>query len=156
MKRSLFGALAALMLVAAGVFWWQGRAAVEQAAPPPVPSSAPSDIDGEDDGLPEADMSDVEGPEPPTARAASREERRFNRLDRNQDGRITRNEMMAARARDFRKLDVDGNNLLTFEEWAVKTSDRFRNADANNDGALTREEFATTKPPARPKQKCKC
>lgn len=154
MKRSLFGALAALMMVAAGVFWWAGRAAVEQAAPLPAPSVEASQAD--EDALPEADLEDVEGPDPPTARAATREERRFNRIDRNQDGRITRAEMMATRARDFRKLDVDGNNLLTFEEWAVKTSDRFKGADANGDGQLSREEFATTRPPSKPKQKCKC
>lgn len=157
MKRSLFGALSALMLVAAGLFWWQGHAAVEQAAPLAAIASAPPDQDAAlEDEIPDADLSGMEGPEPPTARTATREERRFNRLDRDQDGRITRKEMMALRVRDFRKLDTDGNNLLTFEEWAVKTSDRFKAADANGDGWLGRKEFETTRPKEPPKPKCKC
>ena len=36
MNRILLGALAALLLASAGVFWWQGRAATERGAPPPA------------------------------------------------------------------------------------------------------------------------
>ncbi|MDE2561234.1 MAG: hypothetical protein KGL48_03205 [Sphingomonadales bacterium] len=156
MKRSLFGALSALLLVAAGLFWWEGHAAVEQAAPPAAIASAPPQDEATDDAIPDSDVSDLEGPEPPIAREATREERRFNRLDRNQDGCISRNEMLAPRVRDFRKLDVDHNNLLTFEEWAVKTSNRFKAADGDGDGSLTRAEFASTRPRDKPKPKCKC
>ena len=152
MNRTLLGALAALLLVAAGVFWWQGRAEVEAGAPPPEPLAAST----EPASLPSADVADMEGPAPPEASALSREERRFARLDRDLDGRITRNEMMAVRTGDFRKLDTDGNNLLTFEEWAVVTANRFKAADRNGDLSLTREEFATTRPKEPVKPKCKC
>jgi len=152
MNRTLLGALAALLLVAAGVFWWQGRA--DSGAGTPPPEAAPEAT--EPAPLPSADVADMEGPVPPEASAMSREERRFARLDRNIDGRITRNEMMATRTRDFRKLDTDGNNLLTFEEWAVVTANRFKAADRNGDLALTREEFATTRPKEPAKPKCKC
>jgi hypothetical protein len=152
MNRMLLGALAALLLVAAGVFWWQGRAEVAVGAPPPQladSAAAPH-------ALPSADVGDLRGPAPPEAAELSREQRRFARYDHDSDGRITRNEMMATRTRAFRELDKDGNNLLTFEEWAVSTSDRFRKADANGDLWLNREEFATTRPPERPKPKCRC
>ena len=103
-----------------------------------------------------ASVANLRGPAPPEASERTREQRRFARQDRDGDGRITRNEMMSTRTAAFRKLDTDGNNLLTFEEWAVTTSDRFKAADANGDLWLRREEFATTRPPDRPKPKCKC
>lgn len=155
MNRILLGALAALMLTAAGLFWWQGRAETEIGEPPPQLAAV-------DKGarplaeLPTANGRGLRGALPPEADAATREERRFNRVDHDHDGRITRNEMLAPRANAFRKLDVDGNNLLSFEEWAVRTSNRFKAADANRDAILTREEFATTKPKARAKPACRC
>lgn len=152
MNRMVLGALAALMLAAAGTFWWQGRAAVEQGAPPPAPG--PVD-DAMPDELPSADSSGLVGPAPPEAREASREERRFGKLDRDGDRLISRNEMLATRTRDFRKLDVDGNNLLTFEEWAVATANRFRAADRDGNFFLTPQEFATTRPKPK-KPACKC
>lgn len=153
MNRILIGALAALMLVASGVFWWQGRAATERGAPPPEAGFAaalPADE------LPSADGKGLTGAAPPEADEVTREQRRFDRLDRNRDAAITRNEMLAPRAAAFRALDTDHNNLLSFEEWAVKTSTRFRGADANGDQRLTREEFATTKPKRPPEPKCRC
>lgn len=154
MNRMLLGALGALMLVAAGVFWWQGRAAVEHNAPPqPL---ALSETASDDDEIPSADVGDVQGPDLPEASEQTREQRRFGHVDKDRDGKITRNEMLAPRVRDFRKLDVDGNNLLTFEEWAVKTSNRFKAADANGDQSLSAAEFATTKAKAAKKPACKC
>lgn len=153
MNRILLGALAALLLVAAGVFWWQGRAEVEAGAPPPDLETEEVAAPG---ALPSADVGGLRGPTPPEATEMNREQRRFARLDRDIDGRITRNEMMSTRTRDFRRLDSDGNNLLTFEEWAVATANRFKAADANGDLWLNREEFATTKPREQPKPKCKC
>lgn len=152
MNRILIGALAALMLVAAGVFWWQGRAATERGAPPPEAALAVQPADD----LPTADGKGLMGTAPPEADEQTREQRRFDRLDRNRDAAITRNEMLAPRAAAFRALDTDHNNLLSFEEWAVKTSTRFRGADANGDQRLTREEFATTKPKRAPEPKCRC
>ena len=152
MNRILLGALAALLLVASGVFWWQGRAEVEVGEIPPEPAAEVA-VPGP---LPSADVAGLRGPAPPEATEMSREQRRFARLDRDADGRITRNEMMSTRTRDFRRLDADGNNLLTFEEWAVATGNRFGAADRNGDLWLSREEFATTKPKEPAKPKCKC
>lgn len=153
MQRMVLGAFAALVLVAAGLFWWQGRAEVETGAPPPEAALEEKAAPGP---LPSADTRGLRGAAPPEASEATREQRRFGRLDRDLDGRITRNEMMSTRTRDFRKLDSDGNNLLSFEEWAVATGNRFKAADANGDLWLTREEFATTKPREQPKPRCKC
>jgi EF hand len=154
MNRIVLGAVAALLLVSAGLFWWQGRAATEIGAPPPDPASEEEvAVPG---ALPSADVRGKRGPAPPEASEATREQRRFARLDRDIDGRITRNEMLSTRTAAFRKLDTDGNNLLTFEEWAVATGNRFKSADRNGDQWLTREEFATTKPKDAPKPKCRC
>ena len=153
MNRMLLGALAALLLVAAGVFWWQGRAATERGAPPPeVAFAGATPIDE----LPTADGKGLQGAAPPEADEVTREQRRFGRLDRNRDAVVTRNEMLAPRAAFFRALDTDHNNLLSFEEWAVRTSDRFKAADGNRDLKLDRAEFATTRPKRAVQPQCRC
>ncbi|MCB2082832.1 MAG: hypothetical protein KDD90_02105 [Sphingomonadaceae bacterium] len=155
MNRILLGAFGALVLAGVGLFWWQGRAQVEQGAPPPDPATL-ADPDAEPE-TPVADAGDMRGPAPPEATELSREQRRFFRYDRNRDLRITRNEMLSTRTNDFRKLDKDGNNLLTFEEWAVTTATRFDKADANGDRELSQREFATTAPKrSARKPACKC
>lgn len=153
MNRVVFGALSALLLAAAGLFWWQGRAETAIGDAPPELAVEEKTAPGP---LPSADTQGMRGPTPPEATEVTREQRRFARLDRDIDGRITRNEMMSTRTDDFRKLDVDGNNLLTFEEWAVTTGNRFKAADGNGDLWLSREEFATTRPKEQPKPKCRC
>ncbi|KQM13036.1 EF-hand domain-containing protein [Novosphingobium sp. Leaf2] len=150
MNRFLLGGLAVFVLLGVGLFWWQSRAEVESAAPPPV-ATVPSPTT-----LPSADVADAVGPAPPEATELNREQRRFGRYDRDRDGRISRNEMLSTRADGFRKLDKDGNNLLTFEEWAVATVDKFSEADADRDGFLTPAEFRKTAPPPKPKSKCRC
>ncbi len=154
MNRILVGALGALLLVASGLFWWQGRAAV---SPPSTPSHlALTSAPAADEELPDSDAGDAVGPGLPEASEQSREQKRFDRLDKNRDGKITRTEMLSPRVKDFRKLDVDGNNLLTFDEWAVATDNRFKGADKNGDGNLDRDEFRATKPKAPKKAACKC
>lgn len=152
MNRFLLGGLAVLLMFGVGLLWLQGRAAVEEAAPPPAaaPSAEPRD-------LPSADPGDLRGPEPPEATPLTREQRRFGRYDRDHDGRISRVEMLSTRTDGFRQLDKDGNNLLTFEEWAVATVDKFDHADVNRDDWLTPQEFArTAPPPPRAKPRCGC
>ncbi|MXP25249.1 hypothetical protein GRI39_04215 [Altererythrobacter indicus] len=157
MNRLILGAFVTMILLGVGLFWLEGRAQVEQGAPPPDPV-AEEDLDrfalAE---LPEADVTGMEGPTPPEASELTREQRRFFRYDYDRNWRITRHEMLASRTAGFRKLDVDGNNLLTFEEWAVTTVDKFEGADADGDNQLTPAEFATTAPkPAKPKPRCGC
>ena len=155
MNRLLLGGICALLMVGLGLFWWQGRAQVESAAPPPEPISIeePEALDV----IPDSDAGDLQGPTPPESTELSREQRRFFRYDRDRDLRITRNEMLSSRTNAFRKLDKDGNNLLTFEEWAVATATRFDKADANRDLELNQSEFATTRPKrSASKPACKC
>lgn len=153
MNRLVLGGVLALVLVGIGLFWWQGRAEVEQGAPPPMaqPATPPPDA------LPIAEPGDLKGPAPPQPTELTREEQRFFRYDRNRDRRITRNEMLSTRSEGFRKLDKDGNNLLDFEEWAVATAQRFDGADANRDRELDLAEFVKTAP-KRPNRRpgCRC
>ena len=153
MRQAVLGVFGGLALAGIGVFWWQGRAAVEQGAPPPPPAAPAVDPAQ----LPLSDPGSLQGPAPPELSDLSREEQRFFRYDRNRDRLITRNEMLSSRTEAFRALDKDGNNLLTFEEWAVATVDRFEKADSDRDERLTPREFATTAPkPAAKKPACKC
>ncbi|NMW31453.1 hypothetical protein HKD42_05220 [Altererythrobacter sp. RZ02] len=155
MNRMLLGGLITLVMVGLGLFWWQGRAQVEEAAPPPaIEASEPAIVTSD---IPVSDAGDMVGPKPPEATELSREERRFFRYDRDRDRSISRNEMLSTRSAAFRKLDKDGNNLLTFEEWAVATANRFDKADANGNEKLTPEEFATTRPKRKAaKPACRC
>ena len=161
MDRVILGSFITLLLAGIGLFWWQGRAQVEEAAPPPEAIEAVA-TEGEptEPELPEADPGDLVGPTPPEATELTREQQRFFRYDRNRDLRITRSEMLSTRTKDFRKLDKDGNNLLTFEEWAHTTVGRFEKADGNGDRELTQKEFATTRTPRKspsPKRaNCRC
>ena len=155
MNRLILGAVSALLLVGVGLFWIQGRAEVERAAPPPDPdvlAQEPSDPEA----LPSADVADMLGPEPPEASELTREQRRFFRYDRNRDLKITRNEMLSSRTDAFRDLDTDGNNLLDFEEWAITTAQRFDEMDADGNRELTAAEFATSAPKPAPKPRCSC
>lgn len=152
MDRVVLGAVLGLILAGVGIFWWQGRAQVEEAAPPPPDIVATP----AEDALPQADPADLTGPAPPEATELTREQRRFFRYDRNRDLKITRNEMLSTRSDAFRKLDKDGNNLLDFEEWAVATVDKFEGADADGDRVLTQSEFATTAPRPKKKPRCSC
>jgi hypothetical protein len=150
-NRTLLGAFAALLLISAGLFWWQGRAATEHGIAPPQLTNPLVDPT-----LPDETGAGLRGEAPPEVSEATREQRRFDRLDRNRDGKITRTEALMPRVAMFRKLDTDGNNLLSFEEWAIATSTRFKRADANADGTLNRVEFTTTKPKHPVHPQCKC
>lgn len=143
MNRMILGAVAAVVLIGIGLFWLQGRAEVEQGAPPPTPAAlAGAEERPDPTALPTANVAGMEGPAPPEATELTRDQARFFRYDRDRDGRITRNEMLSTRTSAFRKLDVDGNNLLTFEEWAVTTSNRFAEMDGDGDGVMTLEELS--------------
>ena len=153
MRRFLTGGVGALLLVAGGLWLWQGQASQDSAIPAMPPPAAIAE------GLPEARagapaFGDAP-PTPPEAPKASREEVRFNRYDRNRDELISRLEMMGSRTKAFKSLDKDGNNLLSFEEWAAATGERFAGADANKDRLLTRKEFASTRP-KQAKASCRC
>lgn len=93
----------------------------------------------------------------PEASPASREQKRFARADKDDDGRVTTAEMFEPRRKAFAKLDKNGNGSLGFEEWAAKTVDKFGGADQDKSGFLTPAEFATTAPkPAKRRAACSC
>ena len=154
MGRFLAGGIAALAVMAAGLWLWRSYAGLEN----PIPAAPPPAMISEDlpTAKPGAPAFGTPPPNPPEAPKANREEQRFNRYDRNRDDIISRIEMMSTRTKDFKKLDKDGNNLLSFEEWATATGERFAKADANSDKLLTRKEFTATAPKRAAKPSCKC
>ena len=135
-----------MLLVGAGFFIWKSRAERE-AQVPPAPRAA---------AYASSLLKPATLPEPPAANEKTKEEKRFARADKDDDGRITRAELLQPRQKAFAKLDVNGNGSLSFEEWAVKTISKFEGADGDDSGWLTPGEYETTKPKARPKPKCNC
>ena len=95
-------------------------------------------------------------PNAPSADPKSKEEKRFGRADKDEDGRITLAEMVEPRRKSFGKLDVDSDGKLSFEEWSVKTISKFETADANNDKSLSPSEYASTAPKPKKKPACSC
>ncbi|MGE0775131.1 MAG: histidine kinase [Sphingomonadaceae bacterium] len=139
MWRFLAGVTSTLLLVAAGLFFWKGIAQSEDPiSPPPVVQAPPSPL------------------EPPPSAERSREEKRFDRYDKDRDQLITSDEYLAPRQKAFTKLDVNGDGRLSFEEWAVRTSDKFAKADADGSKALSRDEFLTTRVKRKPPPRCNC
>lgn len=145
MLRFLAGVASTLLLVAAGFFIWQGQAERERLVPP-APAGAPL----------LTPLARQSVPEPPAATQKTREEKRFARADKDDDGRVTREELLSPRRKPFAKLDSNGNGSLSFEEWAAKTTEKFDGADSDRSGWLSAAEYRTTAPkPAKPK-KCDC
>lgn len=144
-----FAGVAACFLMMTGAFlFWQSKAqeAPLPAAPPP-PLAAPA--------------ASAAPPAPavrraPEATPKSREQKRFARADKDDDGRITRAELFEPRRKAYAKLDKNGNGTLSFEEWAVRTVDKFAGADKDRSGWLTPAEFATTAPKPTRRTSCSC
>ena len=95
-------------------------------------------------------------PDAPEADPKSKEERRFNRADKDEDGRITLAEMVEPRRKAFAKLDANSDGKLSFEEWSVKTIGKFETADADKNKALNRAEYASTAPKQKKKPARNC
>lgn len=133
MWRFLAGVGSALALVAAGLFLFRSDAATEKL--PPAPRMAAAGSPGSEPTLPD---------DPPAATPRTREQKRFDRYDKDRDGRITRDEYLASRRKAYAKLDANGDGRLSFDEWAAKTTTKFATADKGRDGALDAAEFATT------------
>ena len=144
MWRFLAGVASALLLCGAGLVWWSGgkqTAPLLSAVAPPLARST---------GAP-ADQS-----APPEADERTREQKRFDRYDKDRNELVSAEEYLASRRKAFAKLDVNEDGRLSFEEWAKKSTDKFAAADKDRSKALTREEFATTKVvrKSRPKPNC--
>lgn len=146
MARFLAGAAACFLLLTGAFLLWQSRAADNPsiAKPPPARTAAASLFGA-------AEPLNV-----PEASPKTREEKRFSRADKNKDGKIEEEELLAARRKAFAKLDVNGNGSLSFEEWATKTIGKFQGADADRNGWLSPAEYATTAPKAPKHRTCAC
>jgi hypothetical protein len=137
------GGAGALLLAVAGMFLFRGAAAPEAKTPP-----APVEAVQAGEELPA---------EAPRASDKTREQKRFDRLDKDKNDSVTRDEFLAARRKAFAKLDTNGDGKLSFEEAAVRTTARFAGADKDKSGALTRAEFAATAPkPRKVAVRCRC
>lgn len=144
MARWLAGIAAILFIITGAVLALRGGAEESSLPPAPQPRLAAA-----------VPLSPI--PNAPEADPKSKEEKRFARADRNEDGRITLAELVEPRRKAFAKLDVNADGRLSFEEWAVRTIDKFEGADADDSKALTAAEYATTAPKPRPKKPaCAC
>ena len=147
MVRVVAGIFATLLLVTGAVVLFSSR------AQEPVMPAAP-----------EARLAAPSAPvrlspigQAPSADPKSKEEKRFDRSDKNKDGTITLAELVEPRRKPFAKLDLDGDGKLSFEEWAVRTIDKFEEADSDKSRGLSRVEYASTAPkPRAPKPQCAC
>ena len=145
MWRYLVGGVAALLMAGAGVLIWSGLATRDNhIPPPPVALLAPSATVAAND-VPVA---------APQATEETREQKRFDRTDHNKDGKIDRDEYLAARHRNFVKLDTNGDGKLSFDEYAIKGEAKFTAADADKSGTLSPAEFATTRVVRKSKPRC--
>ncbi len=145
MWRYFVGAGAALLLAVAGMFLFRGTAAQNPLVPaaPAAAADAP-----ESEALPD---------EAPSASAKTREQKRFDRYDKDRNEAISRDEYLMSRRKAFAKLDTNSDGKLGFEEWAVKTTGKFGGADRDKSGTLSRAEFLATAPKRRAaKPKCAC
>lgn len=143
MWRYLVGGLAALLLVAAGVFLFKGSAIADHG----LPAAPQAAVSGTTPALPDA---------APAATERTREQKRFDRYDKDRNGQVSRDEYLAARHKAFAKLDVDHDGKLAFEEWAAKAIAKFGDADKDKSGAMTAAEFATTAAKRSARPRCAC
>lgn len=131
MGRFLAGVASALLMMAAGIFIWRSQADAGQMAPPPARAETPLGL---------LDVTD-----PPQASEKTREEKRFNRYDRDKNGGVAADEYLFSRRKAYAKLDINGDGKLSFDEYAVKTITKFNGADKDRSGILTPAEFLTTR-----------
>ncbi len=72
------------------------------------------------------------------------QERRFARLDRNADGKLTDDEFPRVDSR-LGRADANGDGAITKIEFTTATMARFDRMDLNRDGTVTSEEQETTR-----------
>lgn len=76
-------------------------------------------------------------------------QKRFARMDQDDNGRVTLAEVTTAREKHFARMDANGDGVLTLEEFEGaknggprRGSRRFKHLDANDDGKVTAAESA--------------
>jgi hypothetical protein len=133
MWRYLAGGVAIIALIAAGFMVFSGKARPGPILPPQPLAQVAGAVGSEP--LPDA---------APEATEKTREQKRFDRYDKDRDEKITREEYLTQRRKAYARLDVDGDGKLSFDEWAVKATTKFAEADRDKSGTMTAPEFATT------------
>lgn len=149
MWRYLAGGAAALLMVAVGLLIFNARARNDTgvAAARPFASPPPQTAGSTPDPLPDA---------VPEASERTREQKRFDRYDKDRDGRITRDEYLVQRHKAYARLDTNHDGVLQFEEWAAKAEAKFAKADGDRSGAMNPAEFATTAVKRKPARRTNC
>jgi Ca2+-binding EF-hand superfamily protein len=133
---------AAFLFLLAGLVWWH----YQNAPPPEKPLITPTaTILPELPPAVDSNLSVEAFPALPQASAKTKEEKRFERYDKNHNGHVDLEEWLAATRKAFDKLDKGHKGALRFEDYAAKKVARFQQADSNHDGVLSREEFASTR-----------
>lgn len=141
MTRFLAGVGAALLLVAAGFFLWRGMAREDRGAV--LPAAPAMRAAGEAAPL-----------DPPQASEKTREEKRFQRYDRDRDDKVSREEYLSSRRKAFARLDLNHDGVLQFDEYAAKAEAKFAGADADRSGVLDQTEFAITRVVRKARPRC--
>ncbi len=145
MWRYLLGGAAALLMVALGVLIYNARAKSEAVLPPQPIAAAGGEAQATPAGTPLPDSV-------PEASERTREQKRFDRYDKDRNGSVTREEYLQARRKAFAKLDANHDGVLSFDEWAIKAETKFATADRDRSNALTAAEFATTAVKRKPRR----
>ena len=143
MWRYLAGGVATLLLIAAGVMLFRTPARSLS----PLRAAPVAEQGAEAPALPET---------VPEATPRTREQKRFNRYDKDRNALITREEYLASRRKAYARLDLDKDGRLSFDEWAVKTTDKFAAADTDKSGTMTAAEFVATAPKRKAPVRVKC
>lgn len=138
----------AVALAALAIILFSGGRSRSDAAPLPA---APQALAGNQAGA--APMLPDRVPE---ASDRTREEKRFDRYDKDRNGAITREEYLVQRRKAYAKLDTNHDGVLSFEEYAVKATTKFASADADKSGAMSPAEFVTTAVKRKPARRSPC
>jgi hypothetical protein len=148
MGRILAGIAAFLLLITGATLMWRGNAQEPATPPAPAPRFAAA--------MTATPTTLAPIGQAPSADPQSKEEKRFARADKNEDGRISLAELVEPRRKAFAKLDLNQDGKLGFEEWAIKTIDKFEGADGDKNEALTPAEYTATAPKRKAKPACAC
>jgi Ca2+-binding EF-hand superfamily protein len=154
MWRFLAGGAAGTVFLTAGFFLVRTMASTE--SPIAAQSTEIADKSEEPDAL-ATPMTFAERLAPaPKASEKTKEEKRFNRFDKDKNGGVSRDEYLQSRHKAYAKLDINGDGKLSFEEYATKTVLKFAKADSDQTGVLNRSEFSATRPIRKSKPKPNC
>ncbi|MEY2927262.1 MAG: hypothetical protein RL367_1739 [Pseudomonadota bacterium] len=143
MWRYLAGGAGTLLIIAAS--WMLGQSMAK-------PKAAPLAV-ADGTALSPAPLAELPPP-PPQASELSREQKRFNRYDKDRNGMIGGDEYFIARRKAYAKLDVNGDGVLSFDEYSIKARTKFAGADHDKSGSLNQTEFATTRVIRKAKPGC--